>query len=147
MLLGKQNRKNNDNYCFCDGQPPKVYVESTDYYRTIQSAYAELMGMYPVHNTCCTTSDKVKIQNVPFKTRRKVDFGTNLIPQGFVQVPVYVHMSSSRFASYSGVATDGCPIAMEAEKLLEDRNAQYKQHFGLLSKLRTPLSQAFGLSQ
>ena len=59
-LLGKYNKDKffpeNEPYCMCGSKLVNkvVKVESTDFYRTITSAQAELLGMYPMDaETCC----------------------------------------------------------------------------------------------
>ena len=49
-LLGRMNRQRYvDQYKFLSDKyvPEEIEVVSTDYYRTMQSGYAEINGMYP----------------------------------------------------------------------------------------------------
>ena len=54
MLLGRYNRETsfNNSFCICD-EKPRAFIESTDVYRTMQSAYAEMSGQYPMPDKCC----------------------------------------------------------------------------------------------
>jgi hypothetical protein len=60
LLWGKMNRERYINqYEFIDDDflPSQMVVQSTDIFRTIQSGYAELLGLYPPHHSRESLSD------------------------------------------------------------------------------------------
>ena len=109
-LLGRYNRKRYDKLL---KNSKALFVQSTDVYRTIQSAYAELQGMYHEDLADMYKSKRGlfglkkgqesggRPEKLPFKVRRVAkidsDVGGKMLaaPQGFMPVPVYVHMGSS----------------------------------------------------
>lgn len=78
-------------------------LESTQFYRTIQSGYSELMGMYPNDDLILTENHLVSIQEkedqtkvnavLPFKVRNADAISDELldrpVPQGFIPVPLH----------------------------------------------------------
>ena len=59
-LLGERNRQRYvEQYKFLSEKyvPEEIEIVSTDYYRTIQSAYSEINGMYPQVTGAYTLSE------------------------------------------------------------------------------------------
>ena len=63
-------------------------MSSTDYYRTIQSGYSELLGLIGQNQKFNFFQDMEQNRNfVPFKVRKNVDFG--ILKNSFIGVPIY----------------------------------------------------------
>ena len=77
---------------------------STGYYRTIQSGYSELAGLYDasgIQIPQLSDQQSLNLENesrgsVPFKTRKSKELeqqlGNNSIVDGFIGVPEYTHL-------------------------------------------------------
>ena len=76
-LSGKSSVAEYSSLCnLCSGQSntKPMYVESTNVYRTIQSAYSELHGFFR-GVACCSEARTPNKNRVPFKVRRNPDGG------------------------------------------------------------------------
>lgn len=130
-LLGRYNKMRYGNlYKLVDHAPntDEIYIQSTDVYRTIQSAYSEVLGMYgddvgPENDRgsslhALTESQLVSITDtenkkrqgrlLPLKVRRFNDMQSALmdqsVPDGFVSVPVYTQIDTQMTAEAKSLA-------------------------------------------
>jgi len=183
FLLGKHNRRRYSETYKLLGQTDSpredpLYVQSTDFYRTIQSAYAQLLGhMYDdiakaltqkldfpkgpgksmargsllllPKNAIVSLSeeeDRRKVGAVlPFGVRRRKQIQESLLSQsvseGFIPVPVYVHMSSAE-------RMDGatCKYARDQAGKLRKLDSTYVPHLQLIDHLKEPMKQIYKLN-
>ena len=72
-LLGAYNKRKYRDLLSSEFKYGEVYVQSTDVFRTIQSAYSEVLGMYPPTETHqWTKREQILVETVakpPFKMR------------------------------------------------------------------------------
>lgn len=140
----------------------EIFVHSTDVYRTIQSAYAELtglLGMWQGHGQIKKLSKAQASpenlshmqQSIPFKVRRayRIDYelGEKAIVDGFIGVPVYTYMEHpDRMSETDSLDTTACSFAAEAETYLGRKDSSYGKHNELVSRLNESVSNALNLT-
>ena len=118
MLLGRTLEK-------IVKKPTDVYVESTDVYRTIQSAYSQLSGVMQEQPLIVP---KLKKQpKVPFKVRNSRELSESLDPvvPGFIPIPVYNYMNTE---SNDLLSADGCSYSRKSYYDLKENNRTFKAH-------------------
>ena len=122
-----------------------VHIQSTNTYRTIQSAYAEMAGF-----TKHLMKDPVKTNEspsgrnlrLPFKTRNATTYET-LYPKGFIPIPVYAQKDPEQ--GDSGLDEAACPLVKDSNLALIDLDSSYQQHLDIVPRLIVPLSKYFTL--
>ena len=154
-LLGKYNQYRygtqrglvNTNYCMCTSPREQIKVESTDVYRTITSAHAEMLALYPMDEECCQLKKGSPDLKIKFVVRRRdqlnSDLGLKAVPPGFQQIPIYNYIVSE---NNTHISSHGCRYANQAENSLEHLNQTYEGHLDLIQILKEPVSKAFGLN-
>ena len=78
-------------------------VQSTDFYRTLQSGYSELLGMMTEAKNPSLKLSKAQLNmnrgspefNVRNSKKIISELKNNAAPEGFVQVPIYTFMDST----------------------------------------------------
>eukprot|EP00347_Sterkiella_histriomuscorum_P012548 403368144 len=143
--------------------PNQMLVRSDDVFRTIQSGYAELMGLYPpltsnnkegnlVSHSVMTAGEisslksgkgmpRLKIRNY---NQMKEQLGLNSIVDGYQMIPVFNFID----ANYDDdIAFKGCQWASQSKAHNKKDPATYANVLGdYLEILREPLQKAFNIS-
>ena len=87
---------------------------------------------------------------MPFKTRRQEQLDKTIgrwqsIPWGFIPVPIYNNIDGEK--DVNGLDEAACSYTYFANKYMEKQEGSYKEHVGLVKKLREPLGKAFKLDR
>ena len=133
----------------------QLNLESTHFYRTMQSGYAELMGMYPADNLLLTENHLVSIQDddqfkgnrvLPFKVRNSSSINEELldrpIPQGFIPVPL--HSLSNPHPDESLIQCKNIDFQVYNKKPLGNI---FQTSLRLVSTLRETIAKVFKLNE
>jgi hypothetical protein len=107
-LLGQLNRQRYIDEYELLSTKEEIFVQTTSYDRTFQSAFSELMGMFPpgtLTESELLTQAQLDGLNVggrgmpPLSIRNanaiNLDLGRDPLPNGFVSIPVYNHKEST----------------------------------------------------
>ncbi|CDW80941.1 histidine acid phosphatase family protein [Stylonychia lemnae] len=155
LLLGKYNRlRYIDQLQFIDEtyNPNQIFVESTDVHRTLQSAYSELMGLYPQVQSTITQGEreslssgkgmpKIKIRNPKDLNKalyNKEDLGSTI--DGYTLIPVYNYINTNNDDFES------CPKADDESSYNYNKNAE-KIFADVSSYIVPSIRKALGKSQ
>jgi len=156
-LLGQLNRqKYVDQYELLSSKD-EIYVQTTSYDRTFQSAFSELMGLFPPGSLAeseLLTQTQLNGLNTngrgmpPMSIRNansiNVELGRNPLPNGFVSVPVFNFQNA---AIIDDINMGGCSYVNKVDSYTFPADSTYTSVEYLVSDLSGPIGTAFGLTQ
>eukprot|EP00347_Sterkiella_histriomuscorum_P008612 403344429 len=159
-LLGKLNRQR---YIEEAGlldpvfNPQQLYIQSTYFFRTVQSSYAEMMGMFPPIKDTPTMTEgekqslktgkgmpKLKIRNMKGTYDEETPLELNDDPDLSSQyVPVFTYYERN---PKDDVFYYGCHYTEEAQKIRQTINDTFRDEFYLMPITRGAIQRAFSFS-
>lgn len=156
-LLGQLNRQRYIDEYELLSTKEEIYVQTTSYDRTFQSAFSELMGMFPpgsLTDSEMLTQSQLDGLTVngrgmpPISIRNanaiNIDLGRNPLPNGFVSIPVFNFQNA---AIIDDINMSGCSYVSDVDGYTFPSETTYTSVDYLLTDLREPIGTAFGLSQ
>ena len=156
-LLGQFNREKYITEYELLSTPDEIYVQTTSYERTFQSAYSELMGMFPpgtLSESEMLTQTQLDGFNVngrgmpPMSIRNadalNTDLGRDPLPNGFVSVPVH---NFNNATPDDDINMSGCTYVADVDGYTFPAESTYTSVDYLITDLSAPIGVAFGLSQ
>jgi len=156
-LLGQVNRERYiDEYGLLTSKE-QVYVQTTSYDRTFQSAFSELLGFFPpgsltdseLLSTAQLNGLKAGGRGMPPLSIRNadainLDLGRDPLPNGFVSIPVFNHKEA---APIDDINMSGCDYVNKVDGYTFPAESTYDSVDYLITDLSAPIGTAFGLSQ
>ena len=93
LLGAKRRRTYIDEYGFLGDNfdPKELYAISTDVNRTIMSAHAHVMGIYPLQTGPTMQADKVREGLLPFQNQINLDITDTALKYGHQPIPIHVN--------------------------------------------------------
>ena len=131
--------------------PGELYVQSPDVLRTIQSAFSELMGLYPPGTDVLTDSWKTSlalatIPSMPFTVRDAdkilATLENSALPEAFEAIPVVNYEEGN----LNNDANDsGCPAAWQNFLVTRELDETYADWAYVFDSVRVPVAIAMNL--
>lgn len=158
-LLGAYNRKRYvEDYQLIDVEqgPEQVVMMSTLVNRTMVSGYSELMGMFPPQSKQSEELTSAQVKAVqsdgagapPFKVRDQSQLnkalGSNPLPEGFTQLPIFNHLEVSMA---DDLDLTGCDYINKVDGYRFPAESTYYSVEWLKDDLREPITDAFDLNE
>lgn len=133
-----------------------MYVQTTDYDRTFQSGFSELMGLFPpgtlLENERLSISEEIGLENdqrgmppITIRNSESINYaiGRDPIPNGFVSVPIFEFDNDTMD---DDIGLGGCEYVNKVDGYNFPNDSTYTSVDWLLDDLREPIGEAFGLS-
>jgi len=134
-----------------------MYVQTTNYDRTFQSGFSELMGLFPPgtlqenerlsldeENGLVDNSRGMPPINIRNSATINYSIGRDPIPNGFVSVPIFEFDNATMD---DDIGLGGCEYVDKVDGYNFPADSTYTSVDWLLDDLREPIGEAFGLSQ
>ncbi|CDW72250.1 major acid phosphatase map (histidine-acid phosphatase) [Stylonychia lemnae] len=152
-LMGSLNKQRYIDIGLLDDtyNPAQIYIQSTNFFRTIQSSYAELIGIYPPsQKTKLNDGEKQSLKSGKGMPKLKIrNQGKTVDPgqdpmEGFQYIPVFNYQTPDES---DDLMTGGCKLIDEADAYLFPRNDTYEPVADyIMPVLRKPIQVAYGLT-
>jgi hypothetical protein len=137
-LIGYRNRKNYKNFLSNSFDPKEMYIISTNYNRTIMSAYSQLQGLFPNGtgpelSLFQQATAFPPIDDVDF-TSEMVRLGKNTFPNQAAVYPIHIFDQNSRYFDLHNPSV--CPAMKELQennlkkKILRDYIDKFVSKYG-----------------